>query len=187
MSEAPTVRVASAMPPGRLEVLVWRLCRIRGFHLEIDLDEQTGLDYRGWCSWLEWPYRPNPKTAGPPRKAAKAKLQVVRDVLVKSFGDGCAVCSNPWARIVDHDHFTGQVRGYLCLDCNNHVDMCRHLSGCGYAEYLNNPPAVSLGLVHPDQAKWQRMEKYVGRKMCFDIVMAGGISPGFGIQTGDES
>lgn len=115
-----------------------------------------------------------------------SKLSPVRRRLVDHFGPGCAVCSNPWAAVVDHDHLTGLVRGYLCRDCNGGVDACRHLEGCPCAAYLVNPPALSLGVLHPDKSRWLRQEKYVARQACFDLVMRGEPSPGHGLQPTED-
>ena len=40
------------------------------------------------------------------------------DELLASQGGGCAICGNPNADNVDHDHVTGRVRGILCFTCN---------------------------------------------------------------------
>jgi hypothetical protein len=42
----------------------------------------------------------------------------VYDAMLASQGGGCAICGNPNADNVDHDHATGKVRGILCFNCN---------------------------------------------------------------------
>jgi hypothetical protein len=44
-------------------------------------------------------------------------LEAFDDLLVAQ-GGGCAICGNPNADNVDHDHVTGKVRGILCFNCN---------------------------------------------------------------------
>jgi hypothetical protein len=73
----------------------------------------------------------------------------VRRQLVEALGPGCATCPDPWATKIDHDHFTGLVRGYLCTSCNTVVDLCPHLSGCRFSEYLTEPPARALAITYP--------------------------------------
>jgi hypothetical protein len=40
------------------------------------------------------------------------------DALLATQGGGCAICGNPDADNVDHDHVTGKVRGILCFNCS---------------------------------------------------------------------
>lgn len=88
----------------------------------------------------------------------KSALGRIRRQLVKTFGPWCAGCGRNHGTCVDHDHFTGLVRGLLCHCCNTHIDDCPHLSACSWADYLNDPPATPLGLLHPDRALPRRRE-----------------------------
>lgn len=81
--------------------------------------------------------------------AASGPLTEVRRQLVELLGEDCTICEVNPAHAVDHDNRTGLVRGYLCRDCNLFLERCLHIDGCSYAEYLNEPPAASLGLVYP--------------------------------------
>ncbi|WP_203935537.1 endonuclease domain-containing protein [Planosporangium mesophilum] len=81
-----------------------------------------------------------------------------RAQLAAALGPRCHACRLRPGTDVDHDHFTGLVRGLLCEHCNSHVDKCVHVSGCPWADYLNDPPAAYLRLRY---AKPER----VGRDM----------------------
>ena len=44
------------------------------------------------------------------------------DTLLDAQGGGCAICGKRPGKIslnVDHDHETGEIRGLLCVGCNN--------------------------------------------------------------------
>jgi hypothetical protein len=69
--------------------------------------------------------------------------------LVAALGSRCHACRTRAGSFIDHDHFTGLVRGLLCEYCNTHIDGCLHVSGCVWADYLNSPPAVELKLSYP--------------------------------------
>lgn len=77
----------------------------------------------------------------------------LRARLVRLFGPLCSTCGEQWGTHVDHDHFTGRVRGLLCSGCNTHVDRCPHGSGCAFGDYLNHPPATGLNLRYPKFAR----------------------------------
>jgi len=92
----------------------------------------------------------------------------LRRRLVEALGSGCATCPDPWAVKIDHDHLTGLVRGYLCGACNTVVDLCRHLSGCRFADYLTNPPALPLGMEYPGWRAQLASPRYLDRRLRFD-------------------
>lgn len=91
-------------------------------------------------------YWPRPIYDGSP-------LGQVRGALVDELGPGCGGCGMAYGWAVDHCVITGRVRGYLCRDCNTQVERCLHISGCGFADYLNDPPAWELGLDYPNHAE----------------------------------
>lgn len=110
----------------------------------------------------------------------KGKLVVT---LVGALGNHCHACGDVTGSFIDHDHFTGYVRGLLCKGCNHIVDMCPHPSGCIYAGYLNDPPAsllrlkysmdrtlkerrkrmAALGISSFDELWTRRRQRYVGQ------------------------
>lgn len=114
----------------------------------------------------------------PPASAGNTPLARVRQRLVAAFGPGCAVCPDPWASHVDHDHVTGEVRGYVCGSCNTALAECRHLAGCRFVVYLQHPPAQELGLQHPRYGTLSAQPAQVARRACYELVLAGGVSPG---------
>lgn len=81
----------------------------------------------------------------------------VREQLVRELGGRCAICQQAYPVVVDHDHESGLVRGYLCRWCNTAVEHCVHISGCAFGEYLDDPPAGSLGARHPHHRKRSRV------------------------------
>ena len=38
--------------------------------------------------------------------------------LIKTHGGICAICSEPYPLMIDHDHKSGKVRGLICRRCN---------------------------------------------------------------------
>lgn len=92
---------------------------------------------------------PETRSSWPAFRTSATDLGWLREQLIDAFGPLCATCRHNPGQVVDHDHFTRYVRGLLCQYCNAWVDRCLHVSGCGFADYLNHPPATSLRLVHP--------------------------------------
>lgn len=70
--------------------------------------------------------------------------------LLIAVGWRCPACNKPFSAArrpqVDHNHLTGLVRGPLCAPCNIAVGERHDLAVwfARVAEYLNNPPAVSI-------------------------------------------
>jgi hypothetical protein len=91
----------------------------------------------------------NVRVRWPGYRGSNNALGRLRSRLVREFGAKCSTCRQHWGTHVDHDHFTGRVRGLLCAGCNSHVDACPHASGCPFADYLNHPPAARLDLRYP--------------------------------------
>lgn len=71
------------------------------------------------------------------------------DVLRRWQTGRCAICDAN-AEVVDHDHATGLVRGWLCRSCN----LTEPAATTGdFTKYRERPPAAALGIavayVHP--------------------------------------
>lgn len=77
----------------------------------------------------------------------------VRHQLVRELGALCTICRQAYPVVVDHDHETGFVRGYLCRWCNSKVEFCTHVSGCSFGDYLDDPPASGLQVRHPQHRR----------------------------------
>lgn len=78
--------------------------------------------------------------------AERDRQAQTRRWLVRKFGPMCNCCGLRRACQIDHDHATGLVRGYVCRHCNSRLDGCLHLSGCPWADYQNDPPALLMRL-----------------------------------------
>ena len=72
-----------------------------------------------------------------------------REVLLKRQGRCCAICGELTEKLVlDHDHSTGQVRGFLCNRCNIKIGYVERKGGVDISEefynqvldYLHHPP-----------------------------------------------
>lgn len=146
----------------------WCTGQVRGsadFTLDIPSVPPAERCYR---AKVRWPSPANGNTA----------LARTRRLLVARFGPGCVVCPEQWATKVDHDHVTGEVRGYLCGSCNAALAECRHLTGCRFIKYLRDPPARHLALMYPRHTAQAAKPAEAARRACHDIVMNGGTSPG---------
>ncbi|MBW6436911.1 endonuclease VII domain-containing protein [Actinoplanes hulinensis] len=49
--------------------------------------------------------------------------------LVVELGAQCHLCQQSPGAILDDDHFTGLIRGLLCIGCNNNLEECLHVTG----------------------------------------------------------
>lgn len=68
--------------------------------------------------------------------------------LLKKWHQGrCAVCGDIAEKLVlDHDHATNLVRGYLCVRCNGREGRAGFRSDDIYVQYRTRNPATMLGL-----------------------------------------
>lgn len=78
------------------------------------------------------------------RAAAAAATDFTGDSVLAEWQAGrCAVCADT-LEVLDHDHQTGSIRGWLCRSCNNRE--WRWRTGV-FQEYRERSPAVILGIV----------------------------------------
>jgi len=80
----------------------------------------------------------------------KSKIYRTYGIKIDSLPDTCQICDNSDQRIcVDHDHLTGEVRGFLCIKCNSALGMVGDSIEILQAliNYLNNP-GVSFNESH---------------------------------------
>ncbi|MGI5521831.1 endonuclease domain-containing protein [Micromonospora sp. CA-259024] len=113
--------------------------------VEVDIDPALVRGRQRCRERADWPGHQGPDTA----------LGKVRAAPAAAAGRWCHACGCRVGTSIDHDHFTNQVRGLLCRPCNNQIEYCMHLTGCPFADYLNDPPARDLGLAypHPDRVR----------------------------------
>lgn len=116
-----------------------------------------------------------------------AKHRPAKRRAARAAGGRCSLCAGAPLQVLDHSHLDGLVRGYLCRDCNAHVDGCLHRGGCPCDSYLRNPPLLDLQLQFPGYQVVARRGVYQSRRKAYEEVVAGGISPGVGALWTDAS
>ena len=106
---------------------------------------------------------------GPFKKASRQRLY---DILVDEFGPMCACCGHHYGHVIDHDHFSGFVRGLLCRVCNAWIDTCVHADSaeCRYACYLNASPAERLQLRYPASHRQRALDEVRCAILGFDVL-----------------
>jgi hypothetical protein len=67
------------------------------------------------------------------------------DVLADWQDERCAICGRP-DRVLDHDHETGLIRGWLCRKCNQHEGNAGDDQRDIYVAYRTCNPATILGI-----------------------------------------
>lgn len=119
-----------------------------------------------WVKAVDWN-----APAAPPSAAYPARRNRFLQ-LVEELGACCSCCGVSGGRFVDHDHFSGMVRGLLCRVCNEKVDQCLHVGAetCQYAAYLNDPPAKGLGLTYPIKHRRRASDEERASVLGFDLM-----------------
>jgi hypothetical protein len=113
--------------------------------------------------WNPWWARHVPRRVGRTLPAQwpqeKIPLWFVWWRLFELQGGRCALCWLP-ARMIDHDHRTGRVRGLLCHDCNSREGpyavgrmVCVHQAPYCFEGYWADPPANSFAWTWPTSPK----------------------------------
>lgn len=167
----------AAFPPNRQAKIIRKyLCRQGPVHEElVDLgDYRTAEDIRVVIaaeSRVPCAPRLPYDTGNPPGPFKNASRQRLYDALVERFGPVCVACGEIFGRVIDHDHFSGMVRGLVCRDCNHVVELCLHADSavCHRARYLNDPPARELRLRYPARHRQRAMDDVRQAILGFDI------------------
>ncbi|MFB7585357.1 endonuclease domain-containing protein [Streptomyces hydrogenans] len=90
----------------------------------------------------------------------------------------CAVCGETGRRLVlDHDHATGLVRGWLCVSCNTREGLAAG-PGTVFSGYRDRPPAAILGLTirYRDPFAGQHARPDLPREYGWDDNAAAGLA-----------
>ncbi|MEU7972177.1 endonuclease domain-containing protein [Micromonospora sp. NPDC049089] len=97
----------------------------------------------------DWPVTDEDRTAVAQLPALPddelAAARHVHDLIYRWQRGRCAVCGGGRSGelVLDHDHVTALVRGWLCRGCNVSE---AHSDGGNFAKYRDRPPAVMLGV-----------------------------------------
>ena len=122
---------------------------------------------------------PAGRSVWPGYTGAGTRHHANRVAAIAYLGESCTACHSRPGQVIDHDHITGLTRGYLDRECNLVIDRCRHLEGCPFASHAEKPAGSALG-VSPEHPRTMRQPRYRMRRLAFELVMAGGVSPGIG-------
>lgn len=76
------------------------------------------------------------------RRFHSGEERALQLVLAEWHDDRCAVCGGRGERVIDHDHDTGLIRGFLCRSCNG---LEPHDNGL-FRRYREKSPAQILGI-----------------------------------------
>jgi hypothetical protein len=106
-----------------------------------------------WLARIEWKRNQQSPLSWPAWMGGNKPYTRIRWSIAQKLGTGCGVCGGAGVGVMDHDPFTGWLRGMLCDNCNNLIDTCPHITGCRFADYLNNPPAWHLRTAYPGLGK----------------------------------
>lgn len=119
---------------------------------------------------------PAGRSVWPGYTGAGTRHHANRVAAIAYLGESCTACHSRPGQVIDHDHITGLTRGYLDRECNLVIDRCRHLEGCPFASHAEKPAGSALG-VSPEHPRTMRQPRYRMRRLAFELVMAGGVSP----------
>ena len=124
------------------ELATWRRAREESEQWCAEYQQALPIRCWEWAVLDEHRHRAAMAVADPLSEAAQ---QIAWDLLADWQDDRCAVCGSRSGSVLDHDHETGLVRGWLCRRCNTKEGFASQAHQ-RVVRYRTRPPTAILGI-----------------------------------------